>query len=267
MNILNIFVISTLFWCPFVTNAEPASVSLGIFPYASTSKLISHHKNVKKHINKTTRLNVSLVTAKNLSAYMNNIANNKYDLIYSAPHAARYAEKKYGYQRVAMTSHHIRGVILVKKDSAIKSLSDLENKKLAIAPAKTILHQVALNHLQENNIIPGSNIHLKTVNTHNTAIYEVIKGDSDAAVTGIKLWKKLNPNHKKSLRKLTNTKATTGFIILAKPQLKKSLIKKLQNSFLSFNNTLAGKTYIFRGFKKISDLEMKSLDFHSRVFE
>lgn len=267
MNRLWIITISTLLICSNTVFADSHPLSLGIFPYASTSKLITHHKNIQKHINKADKLNISLVTAKNVPTYITNLANFKYDLIYSAPHVARFAEKKYGYQRIAMTSHQIRGVIIVKKDSAIKSLSDLKNKTLSLAPKKTILHQVTLKQLKDNNISPDKNIHLKIVNTHNNAIYDVIKGDSDAAVTGIKLWKKLNPKHKKQLRQLSLTKPTTGFIILAKPKLDKSLVKELQKNFLSFNNTLAGKTYIFKGFKKITDKEMKSLDVHARVFE
>lgn len=166
-----------------------------------------------------------------------------------------------------MTSHQIRGVIVVKKGSAIKSFSDLKNKTLSLAPKKTILHQVTLKQLKDNNIYPDKNIFFKNVNTHNNAIYDVIKGDSDAAVTGIKLWEKLNPKHKIQLRQLSLTKPTTGFIILAKPKLDKVHVKELQTNFLSFNNTLAGKTYIFKGFKKITDKEMKSLDVHTRVFE
>lgn len=247
--------------------ADSRPLSLGIFPYASTSKLIIHHKNILKHLNNADKTNISFVTAKNVSTYITNLESYKYDLIYSAPHVARFAEKKYGYQRVVMTSHHIQGVILVKKDSAIKTLSDLKNKTISIAPKKTILHQVTLKQLRDNNIFPDKNIYLKNVNTHNNAIYDVIKDDSDAAVTGIKLWKKLNHKYKIKLRQLSLTEPISGFIILAKPTLDKSLVKELQKNFLSFNNTLAGKTYIFKGFKNITDKEMESLDAHARVFE
>lgn len=92
-----IMTISTLLMCSNTVFADSHPLALGIFPYASTSKLITHHKNIQKHINKADKFNISLVTAKNVSTYITNLANYKYDLIYSPPHVARFAEKKYGY--------------------------------------------------------------------------------------------------------------------------------------------------------------------------
>lgn len=247
--------------------AEINTVTIGIFPYASTSKLIKHHNNLQKHITNATDLSISLVTAKDFTTYYKNATKFEYDLIYSPPHLARFFEKQYGYHRVAMTTHQIRGVYIVKKESTYQTLSDLKDKTISMAPAKTIVAQLAIQELQANNLYAEKNITIKTVNTHNNAIYDAIKGDSDAAVTGIKLWKKLLPEHKNKLRELSQTKPTSGFIILAKPDLGKDKITTLQNAFLSFNDTLAGKTYLFKGFKLIDDEVMNALDFHAKVFE
>lgn len=263
-----LYITLSFLFIPFVyaeSKLEP--LTMGIFPYASTSKLVSHHKNIKKHINKDGAFSISLVTASDVATYFNNVKNLNYDLVYSAPHLARHLEKHYGYQRVTMTSNKIQGVLLTRIDSNIKSISDLKNKQISMAPARTILHQVTLLKLEDNNLIAGKNIRIKTVKTHNNAIFDVINKDSDVAVTGINLWKKLKPRHKKNLKQFSVTEPITGFIILAKPSVNISTIERLQKSFLSFNKTLAGKAYIFKGFQPISDKAMESLDFHSKVFE
>lgn len=267
MRIFWILVITTLLTSPNLVNAENEYLTLGIFPYVSSSKLIAHNKNIRKHINTTTKYNLSLVSAKNLQVYISNLKSYKYDFIFSAPHLARFAEKKYGYQRVAMTSHKIAGVYLVKKNSPLRTVDDLKGKKLSMAPAKTLLHQIALNQLNKHGIIPNKNIHIKIVNTHNNAIYDVLNNASDVAVTGIKIWKRLSAENKKKLRLLARTDPTSGFIVLAKPDINKTVVKAIQKSFLSFNNAQVAKHYIFKGFKLISDQEMESLDFHARVFE
>ena len=256
-----------LLFTSMLAYAAPQQLTMGIFPYASTSQLVSHHKNVKKHINKTDEFNLSLVTATDVPTYFKNLKNFEYDLIYSAPHIARFVEKKYGYLRVAMTSHQIRGVLLTSKNSSIHTVSDLKDKKISMGPTKTILHQIMLKQLKKNNIVPGTNIELKVANTHSNAIFNLVNSESDAAVTGIKLWKKLPQRHKQGIREVGLTDPTTGFIILAKPGTNPTTIKKLRESFLSFNQSLAGKTYIFKGFKPITDEAMESLDFHARVFE
>jgi len=267
MRIFWILVASTLLTSPIQVNAENKFLTLGIFPYVSTSKLIAHNKNIRKHINETTQYKLSLVTAKNLQTYVENLKSRQYDFIFSAPHLARFVEKKYKYQRVAMTSHKILAVYLVKKDSPLRTLDELRGKKLSMAPTKTLLHQIVLNQLNMHNIIPGKDIQIKVVNTHNNSTYDVLNNDSDVAVTGAKIWKKLPAEKKKKFRMLTQANPTSGFIILAKPDTDKTVVKDIQKSLLAFNDTKAGKGYIFKGFKLISDQEMQSLDFHAKVFE
>jgi len=267
MKILMIFVISTLFTCLTLTKAESKTLTLGIFPYVSSSKLITHNKNLQKHINNTSQYKVSLVSANNVPTYINNLRKYTYDVIFSAPHLARYVEKKYAYQRIAMTTHHIRGIYLARKDSSIHSMSDLTGKKLSMTPAKSMLHQQVIKQLKEYDIIPGINIKLKTSKTHNNAIYDVLNNDSDAAVTGINLWKNLPLDSKKKLHQFSQTDPISGFIVLAKPDIAKASIKDLQELFLSFKNTSAGKDYIFNGFKLITDQDMEALDTYASVFE
>jgi len=267
---LNTLIISTLSiilsYSGFVHGANNA-FSLGVFPYVSTSKLISHNKHVIKHINRTTKYDVSLVTAKNAPSYVSNLKNFEYDFIFTPPHLARFVEKQFAYQRVVMTSHNIRGVYLTKQDSAIHTLKDLQNKKLSLGPAKTILHQLTLNELNNYNIVPEKNITLQIVNTHNNAIYDLLKGDSDAAVTGVKIWQKLAASKKSQLRQISLTAPSSGFIILAKPGMNKTIIKELQDSLLAFNKTIAAKTYLFNGFQLLKENDMRSLDIHAKIFE
>jgi len=250
-----------------VIKANDHLLTLGIFPYVSTGKLVEHQKSVLTHINQSTAFNLSFVTAKNISTYVENLANNTYDLIYSAPHLARYVEKKYGYQRVVMTSHSVRGVFLVRKDSPYQSVSDLKNTTISMAPEKTLVHQIALQQINNLGFVEGRDIDIKISNTHNSAIHDLLNRNTAAAVTGIKIWKDAGENSKQKLRLLAYTDSASGFIVLAKQGFDKSLIDDLQKAFLSFNQTPAAKTYLFKGFKLIDDQAMESLDFHARVFE
>jgi len=267
MRILWIFVISTLLTCSTLTKAENKTLTLGIFPYVSSSKLITHNKNLQKHINNTSQYRASLVSANDVLTYINKLTKYNYDLIFCAPHLARFVEKKYAYQRIAMTTHHIRGVYLARKDTSIYSAADLKGKKLSMTPATSILHQIVLKQLKKHDIIPGYNIELKTAKTHNNAIYDVLNNDSDAAVTGMNLWTNLPLDSKKKLRQFTKTDAVSGFIVLAKPDIDKASIKNIQKLFLSFNKTPAGKAYIFKGFRLITDQDMEALDSYASVFE
>lgn len=250
-----------------VIKAHNNPLTLGIFPYVSTGKLVEHQKRVLNHINQSTAFNLSLVTAKDIPTYLANLADNTYDLIYSAPHLARYVEKKYGYQRVVMTKHLIRGAFLVRKDAPYQSVSDLRNTTISMAPEKTLIHQIALHQMNNLGFVEDRDFHIHISNTHNSAIHDLLNGNTDAAVTGIKIWKDVDEQSREKLRLLTYTDSANGFIVMAKPGFDKSLIENLQKAFLSFNQTPAAKTYLFKGFKLIDNQAMESLDYHARVFE
>lgn len=242
-------------------------LTLGIFPYVTTSKLITHNKAIRKYINSTTPYSISLVTSKDLPTYINNLKSYKYDLIFSAPHLARYVEKNYKYKRVVMTTHQIRGVYIAKKDSPIENLSQLKGKTISLTPSETIIHQIVLKDFDFHNIVPGKNITVKPIKTFSNAMHDVINGYSDAAVTGVKIWKRLPLKLKSKLKKISTTSATSGFIILANPKLKDNVITDIQNALMAFNHSKLGERYIFKGFKLIQDKDMESLDFHSKIFE
>jgi len=247
--------------------AEKTALKLGIFPYVSSSKLINHNKSIQKFINKSPQYKLSLVSAKNVPTYIKKVKASDYDLIFCAPHLARYFEKKYAYQRVAMTSHNIIGVYIVKKDSPIHSLEELQGKSISLTPEKSIVHQVVLKQLKKHGVVPGTNLDIIQVKTHNNAIYNVLNDSSSASITGIKLWKNFPSENRKKLRSIGQTEAISGFIVMANPDLSKETVSELQRLFLSFSDSKAGDTYIFNGFKLITNSEMQSLDQYAKVFE
>lgn len=246
--------------------AEKALV-LGIFPYVSPAKLIKHHQSLVQHFEQGLKRKVSIVTAKNVTDYVDQVKKNKYDIIYAAPHLARYAEKKWGYQRVSMTTHNIQAFIVVPKESSYKTLADLKGKKITVVPPLAIFHQMLINDLKQFGMQKGRDYSLNITRTNDNAIFSVVNGESDAAVTGIKLWRNLEPEYKNKLRRLAKSIKTTGFIIMAKPGLSQETIFDLKRLSLNFNDTLKGKKYLFHGLKIIDNKSMKSLDAYTSVFK
>lgn len=166
-----------------------------------------------------------------------------------------------------MTLHEIRGLLLVRQDSPYHSITDLTDRTISIVPLRAMLHQMTLKLLKDQGLIPGQNIQLKVVNTHNNAIYALLKKDSEAAVSGIKILNNMTFQEKTWLRVLAKTEPVSGFMVMAKPSLKQSTIDQLQAALLAFNSSLSGPDYIFTGFKLIDDEAMKDLDSYAEIFK
>jgi len=243
------------------------SIKLGIFPYVSPQKLIKHQKGLIEHFELGLKQKISIVTAKSVRKFVERVRQYKYDIVYSAPHLARYAEKELGYYPISMTKHKIQSLFIVPKNSTYKRISDLKRKKITMGPPIAIIHQIAINKLKKIGLESVRDFTLLTTKTHENAIFSVVNGDSDAGVTGVKLWKNLAPYYKDKLRLLDESIKTTGFILLAKPNAPKVLVGKFKNLSLSFNDTPAGKKYLFQGFKEIDKNIVKELDAYTYVFK
>lgn len=260
-----VFSLLFLFLAPSAL-AEEGVLSLGIFPYVSPGKLIKHNAGFSQYLEKKTGRKVSIVTAPNFKEFVERTKNSEYDLIFTGPHHGRYAELHDGYQRIAMTRNKIQGYFLVSKDSPYQRIEDLRGKTLAATPPITLLTQIALAQLRQHDL-KDSDYKIIRTSTHSNSIYSVLNHDSDAAVTGIKMWRRLNSKDKDQLRVLDTTEKVPGFMLMGNKTLSAETIKQLQTLLIRFDSTPEGQKYIFKGFQRIDDEDMIRMDKFIKVFD
>lgn len=246
--------------------ANDSALTLGIFPYVSPSKLVRHNTKFKQYLEQKTARKISIVTAPDFREFVRRTKNGEYDLIFTAPHHGHYAELHNGYQRIAMTRHHIQGYFLVRKNSSYQGVENLRGKVLTTTSPVTILTQMALEQLHQHGLTDADLTILNT-STHSNAIYSVINNDSDAALTGVKLWQRLNSEDKDKLRVLDTTEKAPGFMFMGKKSLAPETIRQLQTLAIQFNSEPAGQDYLFKGFQLIDDDSMNNMDKFIMVFD
>lgn len=253
----------------FFTSSAPADedvLTLGIIPYVSPGKLIKHNAVFSQYLEQKTGRKISILTAPNFNEFIQRTKNGEYDLIFTAPHHGRYAELHDGYQRIAMTRNNIQGYFLVSKDSPYQRIEDLRGKTLAVMPPTTILTQMTLAQLRQHGL-KDSDYKIIRTSTHSNSIYSVLNHDSDAAVTGVKIWLRLNSKDKEQLRVLDTTEKVPGFMLMGNKTLSAETIKQLQTLLIRFDSTPEGQKYIFKGFQRIDDEDMSRMDKFIKVFD
>lgn len=267
-NILPISLLSLLLSsiAPGYACANNNPLLLGFFPYVSPEKLLAHQKVLIDYLSQALSRPIAIVSAKNMATYIQNVRGRQYDIIYSAPHLARYSEINNDYKRIVMTDHSIQGFYLVLKDSPYTELNSLKGKVLAMVPRFAIMTQVSMEELAEYGLWNGKNITIKYVSSHNNAIYSVLNRESDAGLTGLKLYLRLPAEQKQKLRVLEASRELPGFIIMGKADLSDEMIELLKSVFMGFNRTVARENYLFNGFRPIEEYTMRHLDPYISVF-
>ena len=112
-----------------------------------------------------------------------------------------------------------RGVILLRKDSAVRTLADLRGKSVAF-PAPTALAGTMLPQLymQENGLDVTRDIELLYVGTHNSAMQSVALGTSAAACTWPLAWRAFQNDQPEVARQLevrwtTDSLPSNGLVV------------------------------------------------------
>lgn len=250
-----------------LAHAESKTLTFGVFPYVSAGKLIKHQAVVHQFLRKQLNREIEFVTAQNFQEYAHRVLNAEYDLIFAAPHFARYCQMQGLYTPLAMTHTKIQGVYLVHKGSPLQTLEDLQGKDITISSVGLrygLLHQLMINQTKSLSI---DQLKIRETTTHNNSIFAVLKKEIDVALTGVNIWKNMKPDIKSQLRKIGETPEVSGFVIMARPALAIQLKPLFSNIDQDFTNSLVGKKYIFRGFHTYQDNMLTDMNPYTKPFE
>ena len=253
-SVLFIFLNSSILY------AKKDVLYLSIFPYLTPGKVIKHNKELKEYLSKALNRPVSIVSARSIPRYVKGIKTSTHQLVLAPPHVGRMAQKVSNYKPLAIATQPIQVHFMVKKSSPIKSLSDLKDKTISMAPPKAIIHQLAVEDLTKAGLVIGKNITHLSTKGHVNALLELLKGNSDAAITGNNIWTRISMKQKKQLKLLHEGAQAPGFIMLGHPQLESKLLTKISQALLKFHTSKKAKNYLFKSFTKIDQKTLKSLD-------
>lgn len=246
------------------TTINAQKLTLGVFPYFDATSLAKLHKPLKNHLATTTNTNIRLVSAPDFPIFKSRTNEGKYDIIITAPHLGRLAQKIAGYEWLGFTSNTSHAVFVTHKDNNIHSVEELKNKSIALPPKGAIIHHLALNTLLLNNINAPKDIKLAVHKSHNNAMLSAILKHTDAASFGAPTWRKYNAPDKQNLRMIGKSEDIPGFAILVHPRVSNILKTKLSDGLYSFANTLEGKEYFkntgLKNIRKHTNKDFELLD-------
>ena len=244
--------------------------SFGIFPYVTPVQMVKFHTPLHRLLEDTLGRQVALVSAPGFLAFVHRTQKQEYDYILTAPHLGRLAEVRDGYRPIARTLHEVQGVYLVRADSAIRTLQDLEGKTLTMVGREAIITQMVEHQLRGIGLVDGENLQINFTRTHNNAMYAPLRGESDASATGILLWRKIGQDDREQVRVIGETPIAPGFILMAADYVPDEEVERVRKAVFSFGATDAGKAYFsatgFGGFAEVLPGEMQSLDPYTTYF-
>ncbi len=248
-RLLNLRICFSIITCVIVINLKAEAgennvIRLGVPPFYEytfmSSLTFDHNAYLSKHLQK----DVELYTDMNFLSHIKSAIKGEYDLIITEPHIAEILVSDYGFQPIAQMGREFNIMFVSMDDSDIKTIADLNNKKLAITDPLSLLSMLAKNELNLNQLVVAKLIYTKL----DMILVQLLKRQIDAGLTmeddihklGSPWDKKLIPIYHKRLADVPNV------VYLTAPEMPIENSNKIRDLLFEFTMTEKGKNFIER---------------------
>ena len=240
------------------------SLDMGIFPYLSTRILLDLYQPVRIYLTKELGEPVNLFTAPNFKTYTDQTQQGVYDIVVTAPHFARLAQREAGYIPLVMYTRELLGIVVVARNSPIRSLQDLKGKRVATPNRLALVTIMGQQLLRDNGLIPGLGVRMRDVASHNNAVLAVLRGEADAAITEHAALEQMPAELRNSVRIVAQTPPVPHVMYLVHGRLGQARIARIKAALLRFPGTEDGRAFLkeggFAGMRPVEEADLKNMD-------
>lgn len=217
--------------------------TFGIVPQQSSSKLAQTWVPVMKYLEVQTGYKFRFATAKNITVFEDHLAKGTYDFAYMNPYHYVVFHKHTGYKAFAKAKDKkIHGILVVRKDSSIKTIKDLHNRVLVFpSPMAFGASLVTNSELAQKKII----ITPKYVLSHESVYRNVAANNFIAGGGVIRTFKATADDVRNKLRIIYETKGYTPHAFAAHPRVPGEVVKILFNAMHGMDKNKKGKKLLF----------------------
>ena len=231
-----IFLILSLFFSTHsVANAtKEIPYTVSIVPQLSTLETYQQWEPVLEKLSEKTGLKFELKLAETIPAFEQQLSHKEPDFAFMNPYHLMMAHKKKTYLPLLRNSSNLlRGIIVIKNDSTISSLSDLNGKELAFPAPNSFGATLYIRGQLEKNQVKITPIYVKT---HSNVYRGVLMGDQIAG-GGINITFEQEPEDvRKKLKILYTSPEFPPHPFCASSRIPKSIREKVIDAFIQLSN-------------------------------
>ena len=242
----------------------------GIVPQQSAKKLAQLWTPITAYLSDKAGIKIRFATANNIPTFEQRLLEGEYDIAYMNPYHFVVFNQRPGYHAIIKQSNkRIKGIVVVRKDSPIESLAELNGTTLAFpSPAAFAASVLPRAKMAQD----GISFTPQYVSSHDSVYLTVSKGLFPAGGGVMRTLNNTDPAVKEQLRVLWSTPGYTPHAIAVHPSLPGNIVEQLQSAFLSMNSDLEGQALLatinFNGMEAamdsdwddVRDLDIKLLD-------
>ena len=238
-------------------HAEQKTLTVGVVPQFEASRTTKIWQPILERISQSSGVQLQLKASSNIPEFEKQFAAGKFDFAYMNPYHMIVANKKQGYvPLVRDVGRNLYGIIVVRKDSTVESVKDLNGKTVAF-PAPNALGAALMPRAEFNNKF---DIKVKElyVKSHGSVYLNVLLGEADAGGGVQKTLSQQSEDIKNQLRVLYKTEEVPPHPFVVHPRIDKSTRSKITAAFLDLGSSNPGNEMLKKiPIKKIGTTTIK----------
>lgn len=236
LTISSFLLISSLLFSQ--NNYAENSYIFAIVPQQSANKTAERWLPILSYISEKSGIKLIFRTEKDIPAFEKKLDSMNYDFAYMDPfHYPLYHEKSSYNAILKSINKYINSVIVVKKNSPLKTLQDLSGKTIAF-PSPTAFSASILNQAE----LKRKNVQFTPVyfSSHNLVYKNIIQDQIIAGGSVSQTLNRAKPEIKNNLRVLHKAKVITPHAIAAHRKVPENDIITIQNAFIKMRKDSEG---------------------------
>lgn len=254
--------LGVIFYCAGVY-ADNGTYTIARAPQLSTKVMEKIWAPLISHLEKNTDYQFSLKIYSERHQFEKDIRNGSVDFYFGNPLYGIVGRDLHGYMPVVRSGNKkLKGIVVVRNDSPIEKIEDLENEKIVFPGETAFAASLLVRYMLEARGIPVKGDYVKG---HDNVYRNVLNGKYIAGGGIYRTLEREPEVLKQQLRVIYETRGVCPHPLMAHPDLPEAVIENVQNAILQLDETKRGKQLLKK--IKISQPLLANYDKDCRILE
>jgi len=240
---------------------QPTTLVFGISPNENSDSYSKYWEMLVEQVSLISGQNIRLETSEDAEEFETKLSQGAFDFVLLNAHMYTQAHDAMGYNAFAKEKDHKdKGVIVVHRDSNIKSLADLKSQTMGLSDPRRFTSTVLTRaHLNQE----GIPVKMEMVESDKAVYRAVVQGDVVAGAGEVHSLNDINPNANSKLRVIWSSQQYSSNAFAAHPRVSSEQLERVRGALIELDNDPKGKRLLanvkFKGIASASDEEWNDI--------
>ncbi|WP_374341024.1 phosphate/phosphite/phosphonate ABC transporter substrate-binding protein [Azonexus sp.] len=213
--------------------------TFSVVPQFERRVLFGIWQPIVDELEKRTGARFQLTTSLSVSDYERDVHRGVYDFIYVNPYVMPNIEEQPGYVPLIRDRKPLRGILVVRKDSPVRKVEELQGKTLAVPSMSALGASLLLRAELDRQYKVKTQVVL--AKTHSSVFLHVVNGFADAGGSVQKALSEQDQRVRDALRVLYQTSEVPSHPLAAHQRVPAALREQVRKAFLDLSATPQGR--------------------------